>query len=176
MKNYTYGLISIFLTFSCNSFAGVTGFLDCKSTDFGMCNMGACASKSQFQEGEGRHGEFYWRFPKSLHFRINFDSDAIPVTKLYSDSVGGIVTTICSTNNPKLITGRIDKSGEKLFKDRVFRDYKAELSCDDQFERGAVRVWNNIDDTIVRYEMTLIGLGVEASAGVCEKSYGFHVN
>ena len=176
MKNYTYGLIIICLTFSCNSLAGVTGFFDCKSTDFGMCGMGACASKSQFQEGEGWHGESYWTFPKSLHFRINFDSNAIPVTKIYSDSVGGIATSICTTNHPEIVIGRIDKSGENLFKDKIFRDYKAGLSCDDILERGAIQVWNSHDDTTIRYEMALMGLGVEASVGVCEKSYGFSVN
>ena len=166
---FRFFLLAIAIIFAPPATAKVFGSVACKSSDFVQCAMGTCASKSQLPEGKGRHGEFQWTFPKALHFRLDFQKNIVVLNNYLGDGIGGIQTSICTINSPKLTTDQNKGKGN------AFRDFKAGLICDDERSYGALRVWNNFDDTKIRYEIALLGITANSSAGRCEKDYGFRV-
>ena len=168
---FRFFLLAIAIIFSQPAIAKVFGSVACKSSDFAMCAMSTCASKSQFPEGKGHHGEMHWTFPKALHFRLDFQKNIVVLNNYLGDGIGGIMTSICRINSPKLRTGKKNKG-----KDNVFSEFNAGLICDDGLSYGALRVWNNFDDTKIRYEIALLGITSNSSAGRCEKDYGFRVH
>lgn len=164
-------LFAIALTCSQPVMAEVYGSIACKSSDFAKCALSTCASKSQFSEGEGRHGEYNWTFPKALHFRLDFQENVVILNNYQGDGIGGIMTSICRINSPKLQTGKNNK-GEG----NDFHEFNAGLICDDGLSYGALRVWNNFHDTQIQYEIALVGITANSSAGLCKKDYGFRVH